>query len=143
MPIKNRVKGRPIGVGAEGNEIIPLPQTHAQIRVNKLLGSNLLNGTPSSDCFCAFCFNYFVNKMILYSLNLVVSFSKNKSEKKEIRQIINNKHNFYYTESLYLPSVSYSLLCSDAALLRRSYEKLFWKYAANLQKNTQAEVWFQ
>ena len=86
MPILNRVKGRPIGVGAEGGKIIPLPHTHThthtQIRVNKLLASHLLNGTPSSDCFCTFCFNYFVVKMILYSLDLVVFFSKNKSEKK-------------------------------------------------------------
>ena len=56
---------------------------------------------------------------------------------------MNNKHNFDYTEPLYLPSVYYSLLCSEAGLLRGAYEKLFWKYAANLQKNTQAEVWFK
>ena len=41
---------------------------------------------------------------------------------------MNNKHN--------------SLLCSEAALVRCSYEKLFWKYVANLQKNIQAKVWF-
>ena len=64
-------------------------------------------------------------------------------EKKEIRQIMNNKHNFGYIESLYLSSVSYSLLCSEVALLRRSYEKLFSKLAANLQKNTPAKVGFQ
>ena len=46
---------------------------------------------------------------------------------------MNNKRNFDYTESLYLHSVSYSLLSSEAAHLRRSYEKLFWKYATNLQ----------
>ena len=56
---------------------------------------------------------------------------------------MNNKHNFDYTESLYLPSVFYSLLCSGAALLKRFYERLFWKNAAKLQKNTQAEVWSQ
>ena len=38
---------------------------------------------------------------------------------------MNNKHNFDYTESLYLPSVYYSLLCSEAGLLRGAYEKLF------------------
>ena len=38
---------------------------------------------------------------------------------------MNNKHNFDYTESLYLPSVYYSLLCSEADLLRGAYEKLF------------------
>ena len=32
---------------------------------------------------------------------------------------------------------------SGAALQRRSYKKVFWKYAANLQENTYAEVWFQ
>ena len=35
-----------------------------------------------------------------------------------------------------------SLRCLEAAPLGRSYEKLLWKYAANLQKNIQAEVWF-
>ena len=35
------------------------------------------------------------------------------------------------------------LLCAEAALQRRSYKKLFWKYPINLQKNTHAEVWFQ
>ena len=29
------------------------------------------------------------------------------------------------------------------AVQRCSEEKLFWKYAANLQENTHAEVWFQ
>ena len=32
---------------------------------------------------------------------------------------------------------------SEAATQRCSQEKLFWKYAANLQENTRAEVWFQ
>ena len=31
----------------------------------------------------------------------------------------------------------------DAGLERCSWEKVFWKYAANLQENTHAEVWFQ
>ena len=31
---------------------------------------------------------------------------------------------------------------SEAALQRSSYEKLFWKTAANLQVNTHAEVYF-
>ena len=31
----------------------------------------------------------------------------------------------------------------EAALQRCSYKKMFWKYAANLQENTHAEVWFQ
>ena len=32
---------------------------------------------------------------------------------------------------------------SEAAVQRCSYEKVFWKYAANLQENTHAKVWFQ
>ena len=32
---------------------------------------------------------------------------------------------------------------SEAALQRCSEEKVFWKYAANLQENTHAEMWFQ
>ena len=31
---------------------------------------------------------------------------------------------------------------SEAATQRCSQEKVFWKYAANLQENTHAEVWF-
>ena len=31
----------------------------------------------------------------------------------------------------------------EAALQRCSWEKMFWKYAADLQENTHAEVWFQ
>ena len=32
---------------------------------------------------------------------------------------------------------------AEAALQRCSYKKLFWKYVANLQENTHAEVQFQ
>ena len=32
---------------------------------------------------------------------------------------------------------------SEAATQRCSWEKVFWKYAANLQENTHAEVRFQ
>ena len=32
---------------------------------------------------------------------------------------------------------------TKSALRRRSYEKVFWKYAANLRENTHAEVWVQ
>ena len=31
----------------------------------------------------------------------------------------------------------------EAATQKCSWEKKFWKYAANLQENTYAEVWFQ
>ena len=37
-------------------------------------------------------------------------------------------------------SLFYLLLYSEAALLRGSYEKLFQKNAANLQKNTQGKM---
>ena len=32
---------------------------------------------------------------------------------------------------------------AEAALQSRSYEKVFWKYTANLQENIYAEVWYQ
>ena len=35
------------------------------------------------------------------------------------------------------------LVVTDATIQRCSYEKVFWKYAANLQKNTRAELQFQ
>ena len=44
----------------------------------------------------------------------------------------------YASENLFLV---YDI--SDAAHQRCSKEKLFWKYAANLQENTHAGVWFQ
>ena len=28
-------------------------------------------------------------------------------------------------------------------ILIKTYKKMFWKYAANLQVNTYAEIWFQ
>ena len=33
--------------------------------------------------------------------------------------------------------------CSELAVERCSWENVFYKYAANLLKNTHAEVWFQ
>ena len=32
---------------------------------------------------------------------------------------------------------------TEAALQRRYYKKVFWKYAANLQENTRVEALFQ
>ena len=32
---------------------------------------------------------------------------------------------------------------AEAAIRRCSQEKVFWKYAANLQENAHVEVWFQ
>ena len=37
----------------------------------------------------------------------------------------------------------YKKLLSEAATQRCSFEKVFWKYASNLQENTHAEVRFQ
>ena len=34
-------------------------------------------------------------------------------------------------------------MVAEAALQRFSYERVFWKYAANLQKNSHAEVWLR
>ena len=33
-------------------------------------------------------------------------------------------------------------ICLEAVFQRCTYENVFWKYAANLQDNTHAEVWF-
>ena len=35
------------------------------------------------------------------------------------------------------------VISSEAATQRCSMKKVFWKYAANLQENNHAEVWFQ
>ena len=32
---------------------------------------------------------------------------------------------------------------SEAVTQRCYYEKVFWKYATNIQENTRTEVWFQ
>ena len=32
---------------------------------------------------------------------------------------------------------------AEAALHKCSYEKVFWKYAGNLQENAHANLWFQ
>ena len=40
-------------------------------------------------------------------------------------------------------SLLFSLNELPEAALYRCYKKAFWKYAANLQKNGYAEVWFQ
>ena len=32
---------------------------------------------------------------------------------------------------------------TEAATQRCSYEKMFWKYAVNLEENTHAKVWLQ
>ena len=39
-------------------------------------------------------------------------------------------------------NVTFSAM-NEAATQRCSYEKVFWKYAANLEEITHAEVWFQ
>ena len=35
------------------------------------------------------------------------------------------------------------MLRQVAAVQRCSYKKVFWRYAANLQEKTHAEVWFE
>ena len=48
--------------------------------------------------------------------------------------------------SLKYPKVRYAfakILATEAATQRCFQEKMFWKYAANLQENSYAEVWFQ
>ena len=43
--------------------------------------------------------------------------------------------------ALYLSA--FRTLFTEAALQRYSQEQVFWKYAANLQENIHAAVWFQ
>ena len=40
-------------------------------------------------------------------------------------------------------TVFYAVILTETVLQRCSYEKVFWEYAAYLQENTYAEVWFQ
>ena len=42
---------------------------------------------------------------------------------------------------MFKPVTSFSTM--EAAVRRYSWEKVFWKYAANLQESTHVEVWIQ
>ena len=44
---------------------------------------------------------------------------------------------------LHIKYLGMKLVATEAAIQSGSYKKLFWKYAANFQENTHAEVWFQ
>ena len=44
---------------------------------------------------------------------------------------------------MYFQVLMIYLILTEVALYSCSCKKVFWKYAANLQKNTHAEVWFQ
>ena len=44
---------------------------------------------------------------------------------------------------LFLFDITVIFEAPEAATQKCSLEKKFWKYAANLQENTYAEVWFQ
>ena len=50
------------------------------------------------------------------------------------------------SNAIYLMTLSRIIFCketfTEAALQRCSYEKVFWKYAANLEENTHAEVYW-
>ena len=46
-------------------------------------------------------------------------------------------------DSTVIVSWEFKYIFPQAALQRCSCEKVFWKYAANLQENTHAEMWFQ
>ena len=52
----------------------------------------------------------------------------------------------YYNNPIYvkvsLPLIGQNCVTTEAALQSYSQEKVFRKYAANLQENTHAEVWF-
>ena len=37
----------------------------------------------------------------------------------------------------------WTIMNTEAAAQRCSMKKVFWKYAANIQENSHAEVWFQ
>ena len=44
---------------------------------------------------------------------------------------------------LNITSIIAFITIAEAVTQRCCYEKVFWKYAANLQENTHGEVWFQ
>ena len=66
------------------------------------------------------------------------------STSNEIRSRLNN--GYLYFNIMCKDWRKFSYISTDATLHSYklcSYKTVFWKYAANLQKNTQAEVWFQ
>ena len=62
--------------------------------------------------------------------------------------VVNYAYSVTYFQQIYYhknmkTSEWISILHPEAATQRRSEKKVFWKYAANLQENAHAEVWFQ
>ena len=56
---------------------------------------------------------------------------------KQLKDLLN------WSVKLYFMYYSRVVIISEAAAQMCSQEKVFWKYAANLQENTHAEVWYQ
>ena len=52
-------------------------------------------------------------------------------------------NNTLFSWSVFQDHHKKDFIITEAATQRCSLEKVFWKYAANLQGNTHAEVWFQ
>ena len=68
------------------------------------------------------------------------------------QEILNEKFHFFvqWSERVFLSVEIFNnrvgtnrINETEAAIQRCSYEKVFWKYAANLQGSTHAKVWFQ
>ena len=84
------------------------------------------------------CFNFSLNMTYNVAFHILL-FSSTKS--------ISSRSPFQVETKLYkcknTRALNQSKHKSEAAVQRCSLEKVFWKYAANLQENTHAEVWFQ
>ena len=49
----------------------------------------------------------------------------------------------YLSKLVDKPTQFIMVILSEAAVQKCSSEKVFWKYAANLQESTYVKVWFQ
>ena len=63
-----------------------------------------------------------------------VGFKKKPSKK------VSSRKKFLLKKQVF---INWFIKVPEAATQRCSEKKVFWKYAANLQENTHAEVWFQ
>ena len=129
-----------------------------------LLASDFVTWTARYILDLVFCFSYTDYKFICYLLLFVIClfvavislFTRNTSASCEISSNLVKTVLAFLIFFVYLKPISLRVLVflveyelvnvdwlPEAALHRCSYEKLFWKCAANVQENNRVEVWFQ
>ena len=94
--------------------------------------------------FCILLEFIFVNGSYFFSIFALNLENRQNLTTIYVREFFNLTNNFGIligSTIAYYVSSSYCTYISETAVRRCSWEKVFWKYAANLQENTHAEVW--